>query len=151
MIPFDLSSNIVLITVIAVILIIYAIVLVKLRPSEEAEPSINRYAEIKKAPIEPKRPEKPTKANETQEITDEEPMRVSPSTPKDENQKTPEHVASVANQSSNSYCSHHFGYLRKLPKGTPIPSRCLRCPQVVECLTALEIEQKLVKGRVTKS
>ena len=32
-------------------------------------------------------------------------------------------------------CSHFFGYLRKLPRNTPIPDGCFSCPQMVECLS----------------
>jgi len=32
-------------------------------------------------------------------------------------------------------CPHFFGYVRNLPKNTPIPDDCLGCPWIVECLT----------------
>ncbi len=32
-------------------------------------------------------------------------------------------------------CPHFFGYVKKLPKNTPIPDDCLGCPWIVECLT----------------
>lgn len=32
-------------------------------------------------------------------------------------------------------CSHHFGYVKTLPKNTSIPDECLWCPWIVECLT----------------
>lgn len=32
-------------------------------------------------------------------------------------------------------CSHHFGYLRTVPKNTPLPDECLGCPRIVKCLT----------------
>jgi hypothetical protein len=32
-------------------------------------------------------------------------------------------------------CSHFFGYLRKIPKNTPIPDGCFSCRQMVECLS----------------
>jgi len=32
-------------------------------------------------------------------------------------------------------CSHFFGYVRTLPKNTPIPDECLWCPSIVDCLT----------------
>lgn len=32
-------------------------------------------------------------------------------------------------------CSHFFGYLRKIPRNTPIPDGCFSCPQMVECLS----------------
>jgi len=32
-------------------------------------------------------------------------------------------------------CPHFFGYVRSLPKNTPIPDECLGCPWIVQCLT----------------
>jgi len=32
-------------------------------------------------------------------------------------------------------CSHFFGYLRKIPRNTPLPDECFSCPQMVECLS----------------
>jgi len=31
-------------------------------------------------------------------------------------------------------CIHHFGYLRKLPKGTPVPDECFGCKKILQCL-----------------
>lgn len=31
-------------------------------------------------------------------------------------------------------CQHKFGYLRTLPKSTPIPDECFGCPEILECL-----------------
>jgi len=35
-------------------------------------------------------------------------------------------------------CPHFFGYVRSLPKNTPIPDECLGCSWLVECLTHAE-------------
>jgi len=32
-------------------------------------------------------------------------------------------------------CSHFLGYLRKIPRDTPIPDECFSCPKMVECLS----------------
>ncbi len=32
-------------------------------------------------------------------------------------------------------CSHFFGYVKTLPKNTPIPDECLWCPSIVDCLS----------------
>ena len=45
--------------------------------------------------------------------------------------------SSVNNQRK---CSHFFGYVKTLPKNTPIPDECLWCPSIVECLS---YEQKV--------
>jgi len=31
-------------------------------------------------------------------------------------------------------CAHHFGYLRNLPKGTPVPDECFGCKKILRCL-----------------
>jgi len=35
-------------------------------------------------------------------------------------------------------CSHFFGYVKTLPKSTPIPDECMWCPMIVKCLTGTE-------------
>ena len=30
-------------------------------------------------------------------------------------------------------CAHHFGYLKTLPKNTPIPDECFGCTRIMEC------------------
>jgi hypothetical protein len=30
-------------------------------------------------------------------------------------------------------CAHHFGYLRTLPRNTPIPDECFGCTKIMEC------------------
>ncbi len=36
---------------------------------------------------------------------------------------------------SHRTCSHFFGYVKTLPKNTPIPDECLWCPSIVDCLS----------------
>jgi len=31
-------------------------------------------------------------------------------------------------------CIHHFGYLKNLPKNTPIPDACFGCPRLLRCM-----------------
>jgi len=38
-------------------------------------------------------------------------------------------------------CAHDFGYLKNLPKNTPVPDECFGCPQVMRCLFANEQDQ----------
>ncbi len=35
---------------------------------------------------------------------------------------------------SQRKCSHFFGYVKTLPKNTPIPDECLWCPSIIDCL-----------------
>ncbi len=38
-------------------------------------------------------------------------------------------------------CVHSFGYLKDLPKNTPVPDECFGCPQVMSCMFASEQNQ----------
>jgi hypothetical protein len=60
---------------------------------------------------------------QTQEDTQQKP----PESPKRAEVKSP-----VENQRK---CSHFFGYVKTLPKNTPIPDECLWCPSIVDCLS----------------
>jgi len=40
-------------------------------------------------------------------------------------------------------CSHFLGYLRKIPRDTPIPDECFSCPQMVDCLSYDVSEQTM--------
>ena len=40
--------------------------------------------------------------------------------------------------SADHVCQHHFGCLKSLSKGKPIPSECMGCSDVFECLTHKE-------------
>ena len=40
-----------------------------------------------------------------------------------------------AKAETGTKCQHHFGYLKKRPKNTPIPDECLTCDRMIECLT----------------
>jgi hypothetical protein len=43
---------------------------------------------------------------------------------------------SYATKSKTSFqnCVHNFGYLRSLPKNTPVPDECFGCPKAMQCL-----------------
>jgi hypothetical protein len=49
----------------------------------------------------------------------------------------------TANQSHKGFheCAHSFGYLKDLPKNTPVPNECFGCPQVMRCLFTSEQDQ----------
>jgi len=57
-----------------------------------------------------------------------------------ESSEVPRKSADKGSQESPKKCSHYFGYVRTLPKNTPIPDECLWCPSIVDCLTQ---EQKV--------
>ena len=151
----ELSLTI-LMPVIAIILVFYVALLVKLKPSEDIKPPSNRYPErVKKIPAERKTPEKPTISVKTKKITSEKPaspvktqkIREEPT----ESIRTKAHVETDKNQkkkngkqakrsfflfgeTSFEGCPHKFGYLRTLPKNTPIPDECFGCSKILECL-----------------
>jgi len=166
MFPSEFPFNIVLIVATAIIIISYAILIIKLKPSIETKPSINRHPERRKnTQIEPTRLGKPTTPAETKKITNEEP--VSPvetqetlEEPTESIQtKTQPETAEIAEtrekhepkkdeEAKKSFllfgeknfegCPHKFAYLNSLPKNTPIPDECFGCPQIVECLRNLK-------------
>lgn len=40
--------------------------------------------------------------------------------------------------STDRVCQHHLGHLNFVSKGKPIPSECMGCPDVFECLAHKE-------------
>jgi hypothetical protein len=42
----------------------------------------------------------------------------------------------VKKQSAGGFqkCVHQFGYLRDMPKNTPVPDECFGCPKVLRCM-----------------
>ena len=47
-------------------------------------------------------------------------------------------------------CLFEFGYLRSYPKGKPIPSECMGCSDVFECLAYREKKRKTTKKKPRK-
>jgi len=86
--------------------------------------------EKREKPVEPqvepaiKEEEKPAKEEpEAEPVAKEE-------EPKEEPQIEP----FVQKESESSGCPAHFGYLANRPPDTPIPSQCLVCPKMVDCM-----------------
>jgi hypothetical protein len=44
--------------------------------------------------------------------------------------------SSDKNQSPEGFrqCVHQFGYLKNMPKNTPVPDECFGCPKVLRCM-----------------
>lgn len=38
-------------------------------------------------------------------------------------------------------CVHQFGYLKDMPKNTPIPDECFGCPKVLRCMFPDPVQQ----------
>jgi hypothetical protein len=61
-----------------------------------------------------------------------------PQTRKETQQKpheAPKKSGEKSSIESQRKCSHFFGYVKTLPKNTPIPDECLWCPSIVDCLS----------------
>jgi hypothetical protein len=83
----------------------------------------------------------------TNKIPKQDPKKDDPQTRKKDKSvenRTPETVQS---KESRSACSHHFGYLRTLPKNTSLPDECLGCPNIIECLTRERIKKSRGKQK----
>jgi hypothetical protein len=118
MFPFELSlSGTGLIITVAVLVILYLIVLIKLNPSTEGD-------RIPRKPL-TERQVKPTTYNEVKEETVES----------IEGRETVSPVPVEIEKTDAHGCSHYFGYLGEYPKNTPIPNECLTCIKIMECLS----------------
>jgi len=53
---------------------------------------------------------------------------------KEEPKEEPKIEPSAKKESESSGCPAHFGYLANRPPDTPIPSQCLVCPKMVDCM-----------------
>lgn len=82
--------------------------------------------------------EKPEEPQAEPAIKEEEkPAEEEPETEpvaKEEPKEEPKIEPSVQKESESSGCPEHFGYLANRPPDTPIPSRCLVCPKMVDCM-----------------
>ena len=150
--PFDSLLTIIPLVVIAAILVFYALVLIKLKPSKE-------YVEtIENDSVEFKKPEKPTlqteiSANEitgsTSEVVEtvqeetaeaDQPEANMPNSDgeeiekKDDKDKELKKSFFLFGEREFEGCPHKFGYLKSLRKNAPIPDECFGCPQILECL-----------------
>ena len=101
-------------------------------PLPSPEPSIKDQVEIK--PTSPE--DHPLKKSTSPQVLPQPKSSPKPSiqpppniveVPKKPEQKRPSEIPRA--------CSHHFGYVKTLPKNTSIPDECLWCPWIVECLT----------------
>ena len=74
--------------------------------------------------VKPSKPETPVESTEISE---------KPIVAKDV-QKLPT-ASSKSLQARPPGCPHFFGYLKKIPKNTPMPDECLTCLKMVECIS----------------
>jgi len=149
------SSLTILKVAIAIILVFYVTLLVRLKPSRETEPPLKTSIETVRTPDVAKKPEKPKTRVETTKTTDKEPAPTGKADKLQEeptkNSQTEAHAKTEKNQKKETDkqakkafflfgerdfegCPHKFKYLRTLPKNSPIPDECFGCPKILECL-----------------
>lgn len=58
--------------------------------------------------------------------------------PKTPSKNAREKLSETAPSTNNEKCLHHFGYLKNLPKNTPVPDECYGCLQMMRCLFSNE-------------
>jgi len=145
----QLTLQIISIAAIGAILILYAVFINRLRPSEDVSTDL-RLPSGGNAFERPERPVTPevTKSKERileaatstdQEICDET-IEIENGTPEAESAKVKKRDKAskkaffLFGKEEFKSCKHKFGHLKTLPKNTPIPDECFGCPQILECL-----------------
>ncbi len=104
MLSFEISViDIVLMLAIIILLILY---ITKQSTKSVTEPDLSVSEE--------KTAEKPSETPETQKPIEQERLLTRPKT-------------------SSLKCPYHLGYLKKLPKDSPIPDVCYGCPRMIVC------------------
>lgn len=94
---------------------------------------IPRSDESQKEKIEkPKEPQAEPAIKEEERTAGEEP-EVEPVV-KEELKEEPKTETVAKKESESSGCPEHFGYLANRPPDTPVPSQCLVCPKMVDCM-----------------
>jgi len=44
-------------------------------------------------------------------------------------------------------CPHYFGYLKAIPKNSPMPEECFCCPKIMECFTSRVIPERSASAK----
>lgn len=129
-----------MITIVA-LLVLYLIVLIKLKPQNEGKEILKTNLSKKNIPerFSTERRSNPQIYNESHEQSVErvEPTKGTESVERPE-PAPPPIKTEISKETRNSGCPYHFGYLRDQPKNTPIPNECLTCTKIMECLLGAE-------------
>jgi hypothetical protein len=99
-------------SVIDIVLMIAIVVLLALYLTKS---STEPRAELERSIREEKTLEKPTVSIETKKSSEEALLTTDVGT------------------NDSAKCTHHFGYLKTLPKDAPIPDECFTCPKYIRC------------------
>jgi len=123
------------------LLVLYLIVLIKLKPSSEGK-GILKANLSRKTILEEPLSELQSNPQIYDEFQEESVETVEP-TEEIESVEMPEPApppikTEISKETRNSGCPYHFGFLRDHPKNTPIPNECLTCTKIMECLLRVE-------------
>jgi hypothetical protein len=137
MFPFELSLfDTGLLAVIVILVLLYLIVLIKLKPST-GEEKILKTKSLKQNIQKDSSTEGWNSPVIHRENTEEH-------AEKEETIEKPKLTSMVSTETEKSRdihpsgCPHHFGYLKEHPRNTPIPNECLTCTKIMECLVRVE-------------
>jgi hypothetical protein len=82
----------------------------------------------------PEKPQAEPAAKKEEEKPAEEEPKTEPVVKEEEPEEKPQIEPSAKKESESSGCPEHFGYLANRPPDTPVPSQCLVCPKMVDCM-----------------
>lgn len=140
MFPFALSLfDTGLLVTIVVLVLLYLIVLIKLKPPTGGEKTLKTKSlkqNIRKVSSTEQRNNQIIHNENWEEHAEkveavERPQPVTTSSVKTERTE-------ISGDTQPSGCPYNFGYLKEHPKNTPIPNECLTCTKIMECLVGIE-------------
>jgi hypothetical protein len=135
---FDTGLMITIVT----LLVLYLIVLIKLKPSTQSKEILKTNLPKKNIPkkLSTERRSNPQIYDEPQEESVEkaEPPEVTESVERPEPTPPIPIKTEISKENRNSGCPYYFGYLGEHPRNTPIPNECLTCTKIMECLLRAE-------------
>jgi hypothetical protein len=145
--PFDSPATIFPLVLITTVLVFYAVLLIKLKPSME-EPEITEDEVVKPENIvEPMVQTVENVEGENEDLPlaiEEKPLEAIKIEPGQDSVDAEEIKQGDERESRKTFflfgerqfdgCPHKFGYLKSLRKNAPIPDECFGCPQILECL-----------------
>jgi len=100
---------------------------------KELTPELNAVEEPEEVPTsEPLVEDKPEELEETEEL--EKAEEAEELEEPEEPEEAPTIEEPETKEAESSGCPEEFGYLANRPPDTPIPSRCLVCPKMVDCM-----------------
>lgn len=134
---FDVGLMITIVT----LLVLYLIVLIKLKPSSEGK-EILKTSLSKENISEKVSTERQGSFQIFNEFQEESVEKAEPTEMTEFVERTepvpPPVNTEISKETRNSGCPYRFGYLREHPKNTPIPNECLTCVKIMECLLGVE-------------